>query len=391
MRNKLSIDNDLFTDETISNPYPIYKQIRDTGAAVWSSKHDVWLISRFDDVRAALKADSTLISGRGVTLNSILNDNAHSNTTTLSSDGALHRKRRSVVIKPMMPKALSGIRAIVQAHSDELVDQLLMQDSFDGMSEFSQFLPVNIVSFLVGLPEEGREQMLDWAAAAFNATGPNNARAQAALPSLQGLTRYSNEVKRENLDPKGWAAQVYTAADNGDIDADEIRGLIFDYLAPSLDTTIVGTGHMLYQLGKNPSEFAKLKADPSLIASTIHESLRIGSPVRAFSRWAEEDYQNGEINIPAGDRVAVLYGSANHDERHYPDPERFDISRNPRDHVGYGYGVHRCAGAHLAQLEMECLLNSLIQKVDSIEVEQATPLLSNMLSGYSAFEARLKV
>ncbi|MFK8050715.1 MAG: hypothetical protein AB8B81_19985, partial [Halioglobus sp.] len=76
MRNELSIDNDLFTDETISNPYPIYKQIRDIGAAVWSSKHDVWLISRFDDVRAALKADSTLISGRGVTLNSILNDNA---------------------------------------------------------------------------------------------------------------------------------------------------------------------------------------------------------------------------------------------------------------------------------------------------------------------------
>lgn len=197
------------------------------------------------------------------------------------------------------------------------------------------------------------------------------------------------EVKRDDLDPSGWAAQIYTAADEGKIDADEIRGLIFDYMAPSLDTTIVGTGHMLYQLGKNPSEFEKLKENPSLTASAVHESLRIGSPVRAFSRMAEEDYQNEDVTIPAGDRVAIFYGSANHDERHYPDPEKFDVSRNPRDHVGYGYGVHRCAGAHLAQLEMECLLNSLIAKVATIEVQDATPLLSNMLSGYSSFEARL--
>jgi len=380
-----SIDVDLFSDEAIANPYPLYKEIRDAGAVVWLERYDMWAVSRFEDVRAALRADSTLLSGRGVAMNDALNDTG--NTNSLVSDGDEHRRLRSALMKPMMPSAMRDIREHVQEMSDELVDRLLAQDRFDGMQDFCHYLPVSLISVLIGLPEDGRSQMLDWAAAAFNALGPMNERAQAGLPGVMDAARYVVALERADLPPDGWAAGIYRAADEGLIDLDEARKLVFDYVIPSLDTTILGTGHLLYQLGRHPEQFDKVKDDRSLVLPAVHEALRIGTPVRAFTRLADTDYRAGEVHVPAGDRVAILYAAANHDERHYPDPEVFDIERMSKDHVAFGFGVHRCAGAHLAELEMECLLDAMARKVEAIDVGEPTPFPSNMLSGFASFEA----
>lgn len=385
--NQPTLDIDLFSEEAIANPYPVYKQIRDEGPVVWLSQYNMWAISRYDDVRAALRADDTLLSGKGVAMNDMLNESG--NTNSLVSDSDEHRRLRSAVIKPMMPKALEEVRKEVQTRSDELIDKLLLQASFDGMKDFSRHLPVTIVSFLVGLPEEGREQMLDWAEASFNALGPMNERGQASFPHLMQAAQYFNELDRNDLDPGGWAMRLYKAADNGDLGLDEAKKLVFDYVAPSLDTTILGTGHLLYQLGRTPQEFDKIRADRSLVPAAVNEALRIGSPVKAFTRLADTEYKNGDVLVPAGDRVVILYGAANHDERKYPAPSAFKVERNPKDQLCYGYGVHRCAGAHLAQLEMECLLDAMARKVERIEVEETTPFPSNMLSGFASFEARL--
>ena len=254
------------------------------------------------------------------------------------------------------------------------------------MSDFSQQLPVSVVSVLVGLPEEGRERMLDWAAASFNALGPMNDRAQAALPDLMDGIRYIRELERGDLHPEGWAAGLYRAAEEGVIPLEKAPLLVFDYVAPSLDTTILGTGHLLYQLGRNPEQFDKVRNDRSLVRAAVHEALRIGTPVRAFTRLVDTDYEEGDASLPAGDRVVILYAAANHDERHYPNPQMFDIERGAKDHVAFGNGVHRCAGAHLAQMEMECLLDAMARKVTTIEVDDPTPFPSNMLAGFSSFQ-----
>ncbi len=363
----------------------MYEEIRNAAAAVWLERYDMWAISRFDDVRSALRADSTLLSGQGVAMNPALNGTG--TTNSLVSDGDEHRALRSAVMKPMMPSALRDIRERMQQMSDELVDRLLGEDSFDGMSDFSHYLPVSMVSVLVGLPEQGRERMLDWAAASFNALGPMNERAQAAMPDLIDGIGYIVGLDRNELHSDGWAAGLYQAADEGLIDTDKAQLLVFDYVAPSLDTTILGTGHMLHQLGRNPEQYDKLRNDPTLIMGAVHEALRIGTPVRAFTRLADTDYEAGDVFIPAGDRVVILYAAANHDERRYPDPEVFDIERDAKDHVAFGTGVHRCAGAHLAQLEMECLLDSMVRKVTTIEVDDPTPFPSNMLAGFASFRA----
>ncbi len=380
-----SIDIELFSDEAIANPYPLYEQIRNAGPVVWLDRYDMWAISRFDDVRAALRADSTLLSGQGVAMNDLLNGTGVNNS--LVSDGDQHKRLRSAVMKPMMPSALRDIRQQVQELSDDLIERLLASDGFDGVADFARYLPIAVVAEMVGLPDEGRDRMLDWAAASFNVLGPMNERAQASVPSLMEGVQYIGSLDRGDLRPQGWAAGLYQTADEGLIEPDEATTLVFDFVAPSLDTTILGTGHMLYQLGRNPEQFAKIKNNLSLIPAAAHEALRIGTPVRAFTRLADTDYREGDVFVPEGDRVVILYAAANHDERHYPNPEVFDVERNAKDHVAFGFGVHRCAGAHLAQLEMECLLDAMVRKVTTIEVADPTPFPSNMLSGFASFRA----
>jgi cytochrome P450 len=383
-----SLSLDLFCDETLVDPAPCYRALRDRAPAVWLPAHEVWALARYDVVRAALRDDTVLVSGQGVALNAFLNEQA--GRTTIGSDGALHRRRRTVLMKPMMPKALAAVRPRVEAMADALVEELCAREAFDGIADFARHLPVAIVSHLVGLPEEGRERMLEWAAATFDALGPNNPRHQAAVPKMVEMIQYAIGVDVSQLRPDGWAAQVFRAAEEGALDSEDTRGLLIDYIGPSLDTTILGAGHLLYLLGANPEQYARVRADAARISGAVHEALRLGSPVRGFSRVAVAPYDAGGVVIPKGDRVLILYGAANRDERRYPDPERFDVTREARDHLAFGHGVHRCAGGHLAQLELESLLRAVVARVEHIEVGTPEPLLSNMLEGYRSFRASFR-
>ncbi|MBW2242079.1 MAG: cytochrome P450 [Deltaproteobacteria bacterium] len=290
-------------------------------------------------------------------------------------------------MKPMMPSALKEVRSQIDRLADDLVSDLLSRASFDGIADFARHLPVAVISHLVGLPEGGRERMLDWAAATFNVLGPNNARALASGPAMGDMIQYVLSVGRSELEPDGWAARIFEAGDGGAIDAEDARGLLIDYIGPSLDTTILGTGHLLHLLGSHPAEYARVLADPKLIPAAVNEALRVGSPVRGFTRFAAKPYEADDVSIPQGERVLILYGAANRDERRYAEPDRFDVTRDSRDHVAFGHGVHRCAGGHLAQLEMEALLRALVARVRHIEVGEPRMLMSNMLHGYEAFEA----
>lgn len=377
------LDTDLYTDQAILDPYPIYRAIRDRGPAVWLTAHQTWAIGRFHDVRAALLASDVLLSGHGVAMNDALN--VPDSRITLTSDGELHRQLRGVVMRPMTASAVREIQDDIQRLADALVDDLLARGSFDGVADVAAHLPVAVVSHLVGLPESGRERMRDWAAATFDALGPMNARAQNGLGSVSEMIAYAAAVERSALRPDGWAARLFRAADEGQIAASDVPTMLIDYIAPSLDTTILGTGHLLYQLGRNPEQWDLVRAQPDLVARAVDEALRLEAPVRAFSRLAAVDHRVDGTTIPAGSRVLVLFGSANRDERRYADPDRFDVTRDAKDHVGFGHGVHRCAGAFLAQLEMQSLLRAMAARVERIEVGEPEVALNNVLRGYASF------
>jgi cytochrome P450 len=158
--------------------------------------------------------------------------------------------------------------------------------------------------------------------------------------------------------------------------------MVLDYATPSLDTTILAIGEMLWRLATVEGAFDAVRADPGLIPSVVYEAVRMATPIRGFTRYVDSDFALSESVLPKGSRVFLLNASANRDERHYPDPDRFDVNRNPRDNLGWGYGRHFCAGMHVARLEMEALLGALVRSVQAIEAGSPTRLVNNAVHGY---------
>jgi cytochrome P450 len=369
-----------------ADPYPAFAALRRAGAAVWSASEQLWIVSRFADVRQVLRADGAMISGEGVAANPIMNRSDV--PITLTSDGATHHRRRRVLQRPVMPAALKLLRPRLEAEAAGLVKNLADGEEHDAMASFASHLPVHVVSELVGLSPAGRGAMLRWAAASFDLMGPLNERGVAAVPQVEEMMAFVDGLGPDQLAPGGWAAQLFDAVEAGELSSEEARFMAMDYIGPALDTTILATGHMVWLLARNSGALGTLRAEPALIPGTINEIVRLASPVRGFTRLAAEDLQLGETLIPKGDRVLVLFASANHDETRYPEPERFDLRRNPVDHVGWGYGPHLCAGMHLARLELEILLRELVRQVSRIEVGEPVPATNNVLQGFKVLPAR---
>jgi cytochrome P450 len=376
---------DIYARTALLDPLPHFKAIRDLGPAVWLPKYKLWAIGRFDDIRTALRASDKLISGKGVAANKFVND--RSKDITLAADGADHQRRRSTLIKPLTPGPLKGLTQRIQTEADSLIARLKSAKTFDAMPTFASHLPVSIVADLVGLKPEGRENMLRWAAGTFQALGPMNWRMLRAVPTLLDLQRYVKTLDRAHVVPGGWADQIFAAADAGTLSRREAKAMIIDYVAPSLDTTILASGKMLWYLAQNPDVFATVKQDHALIANVVFESVRLASPIRGFTRLAAEDFELEGATIPKGARALVLFASGNRDERKYANPDAFDVTRNARDNVAWGHGPHVCVGMHLARLEMECLLRALSEQVDRIEVDTPEPFINNVLQGFKSLPA----
>jgi cytochrome P450 len=232
--------------------------------------------------------------------------------------------------------------------------------------------------------------MLYWAAATFDAQGPMNRRTKESFPLMEEMVGFaSTEAVPGKLDPDGWAAQLYEAAAHGDIPVDKCPVMMIDYIAPSLDATMYAISSAIRLFALNPDQWAILRADSSLIPHAINEALRVESPIQRFTRFVTEDYEvEGQV-VPAGSHVVLLYGSANRDERKYPDPDRFDIRRKPSDHLAFGRGEHVCIGMNLARIEIGALFEALIRRVERFEVLESDLALNNTLRGWGTLKVRV--
>ena len=370
---------DIFSDDVIREPYGHYREIRDLGSAVWLSEHRLWAVARFDDVRAALRADEILISGKGVAANPLMN---RGGVAALVTDGELHREFRRVLMAPMSASEMRTLRPRLADAADSQIGRLVAGREFDGMRDLATFLPMTIVGHMVGLSDAGREKLFEWAIATFDAFGPLNARTRAGILGATEAARYVEGLDRHDVVSGSWADRLWDAADRGQIDASAVPGLLLDYVTPSLETTIFAIGHLFHLLGTHPEQWQALRADPELIPAAIAEALRMEAPIRAFTRFVARDFAVGDGLLPAGSRALILYASANRDERRYVEPDRFDIHRDNADHLGFGHGAHHCLGVHLAKLEMQCLLEAAVRQVETISVGEPTCLVNNMLRGF---------
>lgn len=383
-----SLDIDFYSDEVILDPYPVYAQMRELGPVVYLPQHDMYALSRYDEASAVLRQPLRFVSSRGVSPIQKVNDILVG--STLNSDPPEHDKTRAVTSEPLLPGALKEIEPLLVSSANGLIDTLCQRGEFDAISDFAQFLPVTIVAELVGLPVDS-DQMLKWASATFNLFGTENARTDQAFKDLTNLRDFLVEYGRpEKLKDGGWAKRIFEVGPERGISYETCAQLMRDYINPSLDTTISTTGQIIKFFADQPEQWDAIRKDASLIPNAVEEAVRMATPIRAFTRYAIEDSDIAGHMIPAGKRVIVIYASANRDDRKFPDPDRFDVTRDVHDHLGFGQGVHMCMGMHLARREIILLLEALRRRVERFELlSEPVVAMNNTIRAFASMPVKV--
>jgi cytochrome P450 len=382
-----AVDVDLYAPAVVEDSTAAFARIRDAGPVVWLPRQRMWAMGRFEEVRAGLRDDQLFLSGKGVAANPITNVAARK--TTLFSDGETHVARRKVLMRSLGAQALAPIAGRLDAEAEAIVGRLVGRGEFDAARDFSSGLPLEVVADLVGVRVPS-ERLLSWGTISFDVLGPLNRRGLRAFPTSLGMLAYAQRLDRSRVIPGSWAASVFDAADRGEIDRTEARNMVIDFIAPSLDTTILASTYMLWLLGENPAAWQRLRREPELIPAAVVESVRLSSPIRGFTRYVSRDAEVAGVRMRAGERAVLLVGAANMDERQYPDPGRFDLERPPGGNLGWGNGPHTCVGIHLAKLEMAALLRALVAQVETIEIlGRPTRIRNNTLQGIARLPVRL--
>lgn len=386
----VSEEPDLFTDETLDDPYPVYRQLRDRGRAAWLARHQVWFLGRYDVVRAALGDWQTWSSAQGIGLNTVINE-AWRNAL-ICVDPPLHTDMRKLFTDRLGPRQLKEVEGTIAARADTLAERIASMRDFDAVTDVAHDLPVGVIMDLIGWPEDVRGGLLEMAAGSFDACGPDNARMRAALPRLDAMMALIGDTyDRDRLRPGGFGATVADAARRGGIPREAAIGLLAGYVVAAFDTTISAIANGLLLFARHPEQWRRLREAPQLMPAAFNEIVRIDAPIQNFSRVATRDVDLGEgIVIPAGSRALISYGSANRDEQHFAEPDRFDIERRPLDHLGFGYGIHGCAGQSLARLEAHAVFTALARRVERFELTGAPRrALNNVNRGFAAIPMRV--
>ncbi|MCP2031060.1 cytochrome P450 [Okibacterium sp. HSC-33S16] len=367
-------DIDLWSDETLANPYPVFAELREQASVVRLSTNGVWALTRYDPIRDAL-ANWQAFSSNSVAFNDAMNGALVG--TTMAADPPVHTGLRAALTENLSPRALRGLKSSIDEKADVLVANLVERGSFDAMDDLARALPLQVVIDLIGLQGDVRDKVLGWGEAAFNVLGPMNQRTAENFPIAGELFQWASTLQGSELTEGSMGRAIFDAADRGDIGASNAGQIIHQYVAAGMDTTIAAIGNAIAQFAAHPDQYEILRQDPSLIPSAFNEVLRYEALMLAEGRLVKEDTEVDGTLIPAGDQLAILFGAGNRDPRHYDDPDAFLVQRNPVDHLTFGYGIHSCAGQGLARLEAFAVLSALVRRVSKITVGEPVRKVNN--------------
>jgi 4-methoxybenzoate monooxygenase (O-demethylating) len=311
----------------------------------------------------------------------------------LEADPPLHDRTRGLMNKVVSLASLKAMRADWQVKSLALVGELVDRRRFDTVADLAEEFPLRVFPDTIGLMDEGRENLIPYGTATFNAFGPRNAVFEAGNAKAAGAIAWVAEAcKRENLKPGAWGIGVYEAADRGDCSADEAERLVRSFLSAGVDTTVNGIGNMMLAFAENPQEWTKLRANPKLGTRAFEESLRYDSTVQTFFRTAARDTEIEGVTIREGSKLLLFFAAANRDPRRWDAPDVFNIERAASGHLGFGYGIHQCLGQMMARMESEVLLEALVQRVKSIRLTGApVRRINNTLHALSSLPIEIEV
>lgn len=352
----------------IADPYPWYRRLLEGERLQYNRRRGIWIISRYEDVRAAGHAHVALSSGEGVIyLRRAL-------PMLLTIDRPEHGRLRRIVARQFTHEALERRRPTIEAIVSAAVDRVVEAGQVDVAAELAMPVPVDVIAELLGIPSSDRHRFREWSdhiVVGFNLAPGNLMRASVSvLPAVFRLRSYFSESFDGRREGTGddVISHLVRSSEEGQLAAEELFWFALLLLVAGNETTSNLIGTMLLTLATQPEMFDQLRSQPELIQPAVEESLRLHSPVQAFYRTALVPYPLGEAIVPAGGRVLLVFGAGNRDPRHYEQPERFRLERNPTDHLAFGAGIHFCLGAHLARLEARATLRALVDRVERLEL-----------------------
>ncbi|MBA8826159.1 hypothetical protein FHX42_003535 [Saccharopolyspora lacisalsi] len=367
-------DVDPFCPETLEDPLPMQAELREAGPVVRLGRYGIHATARYEEVRAALCDWQSFQSAAGVGLSNFRYEQPwRPPSLLLEADPPHHDAPRTVLARTLGPRALRELREDWFADAAQLVDQVLTGHEFDAVTQLAEAFPLRVFPDAVGIPRQGRENLLPYGDFLFNSFGPANELVEQGRPRLAELSAWvDDQCRRTVLEDTGFGAAIWAAADRGDITHEQAPLIVRSLLSAGVDTTVHGLAAVLYAFATHPEQWQRLRQEPELARVAFDEAVRWQSPVQTFFRTATTDVELGGTSIAEGEKILMLLGAANRDPRRWDEPDVFDLSRDPSGHVGFGMGIHQCVGQHVARLESEALLTALAHRVEHIELAGST-------------------
>ena len=366
---------DPFDPAYFSNPFPYYEEMRRdypvyrreiANHRVWPH---YWMLSRADDVNAALADWRTFSSARGTLVDT---DTSLIPPNIFNMDPPRHDELRGVLSRVLTPSRIAGLEPHIRRYSEGLVTSFRERGGFDASTEFAHMIPTVTMCALMDLPLDERQRFLDWNLVTMAGADFTSPEALGAYGEMGVYWTSLVAQRRQHPGPDLISQIIHAQVDGEALSDDEIGGFCSLLHDAAQNTTMNMITHGVMTLGRHTEQRRQLRANPELWNKAVEELLRFVSPVQGLTRSTTRDVELHGRTIPEGDQVLLLYGAANHDEHAYPNPEALDFERpNLKAHWAFGHGIHYCLGNAVARLEIKVALQTLTELAGDWTVDEA--------------------
>jgi len=359
-------DLDVFGRDAVRNARAVDDRLRELAPVVRLSRENITVLGRFEHVAASLR-DWKGFSSRSRPWH---DPESVRPEILLTDDPPRHTQVRNVIGNALSPRALSQMADRFNAEADALLRHVKESSGevVDAVGTITQAFVYKVLPDVLGLPQAGREHLSAFGHMVWATMGPPNELFKEAMQNTAPVIEWVEQCcERRNLDPDGLGMQMFRAADQGLITEPEAKLLVQILLSAAADTTVMTMATAIRAFCLFPDQYQLLRADPSLTRSAFEESLRWDSPSRLAGRITTQDVEIEGHFIPKGERCGLLFAAANRDPRKWTDPDRFNIRRDTKGHVGWGYGIHACVGRVLALHEADALLGACVRHIGRFE------------------------
>lgn len=368
---------DPFSQEYFDGPWEIYHRLREEAPVYYSEEHDFYALSRHEDVAAAYKDFATYSSAYGLDLATIRSDEPIVAKMIILMDPPEHRHMRSLVNKVFTPRAIEAMRPMVTETIDRYISKA-DPEHFDVVADFSAFFPVEVITQMLGVPEEHRQQVREWVDTSLHREPGQVDMSEEGMQAIaEAMGLYYQLIQERRAHPQDDMFSRLIAAEitredgqKESLDDFEIAGFATLLGGAGAETVTKLVGNAAVTFARHPEQWQKLLDDRSKIPAAVEELLRYEPPVHYNVRRSMREVTLHGVTIPEGKPVFLLQASAHRDPDAFTDPDTFDIDRNRTEaqNLGFGYGIHSCLGAALARMETAVALERLLDLIPHYEV-----------------------